>query len=180
MATVSKESTGSPRAGAEAAAALARAVEWLDSPWTRAGLAEAFGSYVEPARADELASRVIGLMPTEPVDREASLRAVLTELPMLSRVTVPLEPEWGGYRFGVVELPDHRAIATLLNVTLPELEWFADRGVTLRLGVAVLGSLVTTAPPKNREVEAAKARARAQAAWPARGVTAQAPRRVSR
>lgn len=114
------------------ASRLADSFEHLDLRWRRTEMADAFAAVLEPARAEELADRVIALMPTEPIDRQASLRALLSELPVLPRIVIPLEPTTGELRFGVPELPDLGALAMMLNVTPAELDWFADSGGWLR------------------------------------------------
>ncbi|MFC9664218.1 reverse transcriptase family protein [Nocardia sp. NPDC127606] len=118
--------------GLELAARLARSFELLDDDWELSTLAEAFADVVEPDRAQDIAGRVIELMPVEPVDPVHTLRRVLVDLPKLPTTVVPLDPVDVTMRFGAAEIPDLAALALLLNVTPTELEWFADRGGWLR------------------------------------------------
>ncbi|MGW5575235.1 reverse transcriptase family protein [Nocardia thailandica] len=131
--------------------------------WERAALAEVFAEVIEPGRAEELAGRVVGLMPSEPLDGAATLRRLLAELPVLTVGTVALEPARRRMRFGATPIDDLAALAALLNLTQPELEWFADRGGWLRRSARPLTHYRYRRLPKStgvRLVEAPKVRLR--------------------
>ncbi|MEV6225081.1 reverse transcriptase family protein [Nocardia fluminea] len=143
--------------GLELAVRLARSFELLDDDWRLSTLAEAFGEVVEPGRAQDIAGRVIELMPVEPVDPVNTLRRVLADLPKLPATVVLLDPVVVPMRFGAVEIPDLPALALLLNVTPPELEWFADRGGWLRRASQPLSHYRYRRLPKARGVRVVEA-----------------------
>lgn len=70
--------------GLELAVRLARSFELLDDDWGLSPLAEAFADVLEPDSAQEIAGRVIELIPVEPVDPVNTLRRVLVDLPKRS------------------------------------------------------------------------------------------------
>ncbi|MFE1595477.1 reverse transcriptase family protein [Nocardia sp. NPDC058705] len=145
----------------ELAGWLALSFDQLGDGWALSTLAEAFAEVIEPGRAQEIAGRVIDLMPVEPVDPVNTLRRVLVDLPKLATTVVSLEPV--SMRFGAVEIPDLAALAQLLNVTPTELEWFADRGGWLRHASPPLSHYRYRRLPKAtgvRVVEAPKVRLR--------------------
>lgn len=147
----------------ELAGELARSFELLDDDWAPSMLAEAFADVVEPGLAQDLAGRVIELMPVEPVDPVNTLRRVLVDLPKLPCSVVRLDPVVAPMRFGAVAIPDLAALAVLLNVTPTELEWFADRGGWLRRASEPLSHYRYRRLPKAtgvRVVEAPKVRLR--------------------
>ncbi|MGY0497486.1 reverse transcriptase family protein [Nocardia sp. FBN12] len=153
----------SPAIEPDLAARLARSFELLDDGWGSSTLAEAFAEVLEPGPAQELAGRVIDLMPVEPVDPVNTLRRVLVDLPKLPTTVVTLDPVVAPMRFGAVEIPDLAALALLLNVTPTELEWFADRGGWLRRASQPLSHYRYRRLPKAkgmRLVEAPKVRLR--------------------
>ncbi|MFF5035808.1 hypothetical protein [Nocardia salmonicida] len=67
--------------GLDLAVRLARSFELLDDDWGLSPLAEAFAEVIEPGSAQEIAGRVIDLIPIEPVDPVNTLRRVLVDLP---------------------------------------------------------------------------------------------------
>ncbi|MFD6104328.1 reverse transcriptase family protein [Nocardia salmonicida] len=149
--------------GRELAAELARSFELLDDDWGLSPLAEAFADVIEPGPAQEIAGRVIDLIPVEPVDPVNTLRRVLVDLPKLPTTVVALDPVVVPMRFGAVEIPDLAALALLLNVTPAELDWFADRGGWLRRASQPLSHYRYRRLPKAtgvRLVEAPKVRLR--------------------
>lgn len=139
------------------ATAQALATRWEDSEtsWTRDDLAAAFAQLVDDGRADELAVRVVGLVPREPVDAPAALFWILAELPFLQPPAAPLAPRHR--RFGVPELPDRAAVARLLDLTLPELDWFCDRRRWLRHAPEPLSHYRYRHLPKARGVRVVEA-----------------------
>lgn len=157
---------------------LADEFDAADRTWQRSDLAEVFGSFVSAVRAEELAQRVIALVPTEPVDRRKSLRSILAELPVLQRVVNLVEPAQHELRFGVPELTDLRSVASMLNVTPAELDWFADRGGWLRNSTEPLTHYRYLRRPKAsgvRLIEAPKPRLREMQRTIARKVLASVP-----
>ncbi|MEV6558958.1 reverse transcriptase family protein [Nocardia sp. NPDC051756] len=126
-------------------------------------MTEAFAVVVGPARAEALTCRVLDLIPLEPIDRRATLHALLIELPKLPETPITLIREPAPLHFGVPELPDLRAVATMLNLTPAELDWFADRGGWLRTAREPLSHYRYRHLPKSngtRLVEAPKPRLR--------------------
>ncbi|WP_410875149.1 reverse transcriptase family protein [Nocardia sp. A7] len=153
----------SPAIEPELAGRLARSFALFDDGWGLSTLAEAFAEVIEPGRAQEIAGRVIDLMPVEPVDPVNTLRRVLVDLPKLPTTVVRLDPVVAPMRFGAVEIPDLAALGLLLNVTPTELEWFADRGGWLRRASQTLSHYRYRRLPKAtgvRLVEAPKVRLR--------------------
>lgn len=146
----------------EQADALARTFGHLDAAWSRAAMAEAFAEVVPAPAADELARRVIDLVPTEPVGGAATLGRILVDLPSLPEVVAPLELI-ARMRFGAIEIADLAALAGFLDLTPSELEWFADRGQWLRRASTPLSHYRYRLLPKEtgvRLVEAPKVRLR--------------------
>ncbi|TSD95722.1 RNA-directed DNA polymerase [Skermania sp. ID1734] len=131
--------------------------------WRHSELAEAFAAIIDPVEAESLALRVVGLIPREPIDPQTTLQAVLADLPELPETVVAPEGEPGGLRFGVPEILDCGALATMLNLTTAELEWFADHGGWLRTAREPLSHYRYRRLPKStgvRLVEAPKPRLR--------------------
>ncbi|WP_237707886.1 hypothetical protein [Hoyosella subflava] len=94
-------------------------------PWTRSGLEERFG---EAGAADPvlLARRMLDLMPGEPIEGESTIRNVLAELPELPATPVEVIVESSLWKFDVPHWQTPRALCQALDLTMPELEWFAD------------------------------------------------------
>ncbi|MFG1795438.1 reverse transcriptase family protein [Nocardia sp. NPDC049149] len=167
-----------PALPAPIAARLADEFGQCGGRWHRDDLAEAFAAVLDPVRAEEFAARVIGLMPTEPIDSAVTLRALLTELPALPIVIVQLEPVPNELRFGAPELPDTGAVARMLNLTPDELDWFADHGGWLRRTREPLAHYRYRRIPKKdgvRLVEAPKPRLREMQRTIARRILAGIP-----
>ncbi|MFD6160703.1 hypothetical protein ACFWF7_34160 [Nocardia sp. NPDC060256] len=127
-------------------------------------MAEAFATVVGPERAEALTYRVLDLMPLEPIDRRTTLHALLTELPKLPETLIPLVREPAPLYFGVPELPDLRAVATMLNLTPAELDWFADLGGWLRTAREPLSHY------RYRHVPKSNGAANAYLPWPTKSV----------
>ncbi|MBB3038646.1 reverse transcriptase family protein [Hoyosella altamirensis] len=94
-------------------------------PWTRSGLEERLG---EAGAADPvlLARRVLDLMPGEPIEGESTVRNVLAELPELPARPVEVTVESSLWKFDVPRWQTPHALCQAFDLTMPELEWFAD------------------------------------------------------
>lgn len=152
-----------PALSGAVAAELASRYAVAEIGWERAALAEVFAEVLEPGRAEELATRVTELMPSEPLDGPHTLGRLLAELPALPVTVVAVEPPRARMRFGATGIDDLAALAALLNVTGSELEWFADRGGWLRRANRPLTHYRYRRLPKStglRLVEAPKVRLR--------------------
>lgn len=130
----------------EAVRRLAELVDGADPVWTRTGLAAATASQLEPARAEEVAGRILGAFPREPVDRRAALIGFFATLRPLAPAAVPdtetdaltdelawgplakPQPLWAA--LPAIESLD--VLSRMLNLRPAELEWFADHGSWLR------------------------------------------------
>ncbi|MFY2789390.1 reverse transcriptase family protein [Rhodococcus sp. MALMAid1271] len=115
-----------------AAAILARLA--VDADWTRSGLDEAFARLI-PAKATRLADRVMNLYPSPPFD-EASIFVLLRDLPFLAEPSVSSDrpTHFGGkpWRFEVPRYETTGDLARSLDLTISEIEWFADLEGRLR------------------------------------------------
>ncbi|ADG79049.1 RNA-directed DNA polymerase OS=Tsukamurella paurometabola (strain ATCC 8368 / DSM / CCUG 35730/ CIP 100753 / JCM 10117 / KCTC 9821 / NBRC 16120 / NCIMB 702349 / NCTC 13040) OX=521096 GN=Tpau_2444 PE=3 SV=1 [Tsukamurella paurometabola] len=105
--------------------AIRIAVQLHPEEWNRVELAADLGAVLPAELAEEVARFVIASAPTKP--RGAILANLLQDF----RVESLLEPE------PARETPDRplvdlAAVAAMLDVTVPELEWFADTGSWLR------------------------------------------------
>ncbi|MGI8415864.1 MAG: reverse transcriptase family protein [Nakamurella sp.] len=127
---------------------LAEVVDGADPNWTRPGLAAATAGRLEPARAEEIAGRILGAFPREPVDRRAALIGFFATLRPLAPAVVPAtntetdalldelasgplprrQPLWAAQP--PIESLDE--LSRMLNLRPAELDWFADHGRWLR------------------------------------------------
>lgn len=131
-----------------AASRLARSIDDAGPAWTRPGLAAATTAamaatgHVEPARAEEIAGRILDAFPREPVDRRqalvgffATLRplapAGIAGIQTVDMVSGPLPappPLWAA----LAPIENLDELARMLNLRPAELEWFADHRSWLR------------------------------------------------
>lgn len=125
--------------------------------WNRIELAADLGAALPAELAEEVARFVIEAAPTKPHP------AVIRRLLQAYRVDSALEPEAGGAVPGR-ELADLDGVAAMLDLTVPELDWFADTGRWLRHSAAPLRHYRVRRMPKTaggvRVIEAPKPRLR--------------------
>ncbi|WP_029137218.1 reverse transcriptase family protein [Nakamurella lactea] len=108
--------------------------------WRRSDLAAAMAEVLDDAEADGTAHRILQAFPREPVDVRATLAGYLVELRSVSE---PLsEPQTGALLAasartpvlwaGLPVLNTPAELASFLDLTIGELDWFADHGNWLR------------------------------------------------
>lgn len=121
-----------------------------DAPWTRGRLEEAFMPVLGD-KASRLADRLIDLYPSTPFD-EASIYRLIADLPHLPEiVSISPERQTSGikeWRFDVPRYVTTGDLAESLNLTIPEIEWFADAQSRLRTASEPLRHYRTTPIPK--------------------------------
>lgn len=130
----------------------------VDPRWTVSALAEMLAATMD----GDVVTHVLGLLldrfPERPADPEA-VRAVLNPLVGEPRHREFDDPPTPDMRFDLPQLADYSEVARWLNLTVGELEWFADRGHWLRTANATLQHYRTWQVPKRdgvRMIEAPK------------------------
>lgn len=101
---------------------------YAESVWTRRELNGALVRVIDPVDAEEVARQILALYPSPPPLLNQAVRkaiAVLTAPPVMR------EPS-GPPKFGLPEIGDVGVLAWWLNLTVEELDWFADHGLWLR------------------------------------------------
>lgn len=105
--------------------------------WTRSALEELLTPYERSVDIYALAVRLLDALPVPPY-RDDVARRVLTDLefpgePYVPPIVVtPPPPESFAWRFDVPRIASVADLAAALNVTVSELDWFADLGGWLR------------------------------------------------
>ncbi|MDJ0394386.1 reverse transcriptase family protein [Rhodococcus sp. G-MC3] len=118
-------------------------------PWTRDRLEEAFTPILR-IKAARLADRLIDMYPAPPFD-EASLYRLIADLPTLPEITETIARRIQGpkpWRFDVPRYVTTSDLAESLNLTIPEIEWFADAQSRLIVAPQPLRHYRTAAIPK--------------------------------
>lgn len=132
---------------------------YAERVWTRRELNGALVTAIDPVDAEEVARELLMRYPTPPplpgiADAVRRVVAVLT-------APVIREPV-GPPRFGLPEIGDVGALASWLNVSVDELDWFADHGLWLQRASPRLRHYRVTRIPKRhsgfRVIEAPKER----------------------
>lgn len=105
--------------------------------WTWPELLRALDSVLLPDIAREVLPALLRLNPDEPRHPTEALRRVLrpwiaTPAPQATTVTIPDPPSRNSIAEGLPALYSVREVAEWLDLTVSELEWFADHGSWLR------------------------------------------------
>lgn len=130
----------------------------VDPRRTVSALAEMLSVSMEPDVVTHLLGVLLDRFPERPADPDA-IRAVLAPLIGERRHREFDAPDVPEMRFDLPELADYSELATWLNLTVGELEWFADRGHWLRTKNATLQHYRNRQVPKRdgvRMIEAPK------------------------
>lgn len=102
-------------------------------PWTRPELNGALIDAIDPVDAEDVARHVLREFAMPPVDLRSELSRVIASMPAPPRIVeFTAEQQRVGPRFGLPSIDDVGELASWLNVTIDELDWFADPGGWLR------------------------------------------------
>lgn len=130
----------------------------VDPRWTVSALAEMLAATMEGDVVADLLGLLLDRFPERPADPGA-VRAVLVPLIAEQRHRGFDDPNPPDMRFDLPRLADYSELARWLNLTVGELEWFADRGHWLRTKNATLAHYRCWQVPKRdgiRMIEAPK------------------------
>lgn len=131
-------------------------------PWTRSELSGALVTAIDPVDAEDVARRILREFAVPPVGLRTELTRLITSMPAQPRVIDLAVEHPAGPRFGLPPIDDVSALAYWLNVTVDELDWFADHGQWLRRSTPRLQHYRVRRIPKRhggfRVIEAPKER----------------------